>query len=110
VIDVSSRLVPQLVIDLKPIASLGRLGGRCQSGSMGSRSAWRLNDSARVPDVRDALSRAGNARDSSWRGVARRSLCLGMPTLDSGNMPRAPAVTSTNVTTWWLIVECEDET
>jgi hypothetical protein len=35
--------VPQEVIDLKPITVLGWLGGRCQSGCISSRSAWRLD-------------------------------------------------------------------
>jgi hypothetical protein len=58
-------LVPQEVIDLKPITVLGWLGGRCQSGCISSRSAWRLNATLCAWRVRHALNRAGNARDSS---------------------------------------------
>jgi hypothetical protein len=64
-IDVSSRLVPQEVIDLKPITPFGWLGGRCQSGCTLALCLAPERDAVRVTDVRDALSGVGSARDSS---------------------------------------------
>jgi hypothetical protein len=53
-------------MDLGLITRLRRLGGRVQSGCISSRSVLAPErDAVRVADVRDALSRAGSARDGS---------------------------------------------
>jgi hypothetical protein len=79
--DVSSRFAPQRVMDLRPITSCGRLGGRVQSGSRGLAPCLAPEREVRTRSGCTRRVLSSNGRDRSGRGVARRRRCQWVPAL-----------------------------